>query len=76
MISKQNVLPSKDGRLSTLSLTIRFEPRAGALCGEGLRTSELLFRHELDPLSLLKSLTTSLFSPVARQSTGVSEITL
>lgn len=67
--------PSKDGLLSKLSPTIRFESRTAAVGGEGPRTSEHLFRHELDSLSL-PSFTTSLFSTVGRQSTGVSGITL
>lgn len=70
------ILPSKDGRLSKLSLTTRFESRTAALGGEGPRASEDLFRHELDSLSLPISPTTSLLSPVEQQSTAVSGITL
>lgn len=64
---KQDILPSKDGFLSKLSLTIRSESRAGGLGEEGPRTPEHLFRHELDSLSRPWSLTTSLFSPVEWQ---------
>lgn len=55
---------------------IRFESTTGALGEEGPRTSEHLFRREFDSLSFPTSVTTSLFSPVEQQSTGVSGITL